>query len=97
MQYKILMIFGTYIIVLADQYGTILALVSSWHKLEFESWPALLDEVESQFEKNAGKVSFSLSPLISFQSIPQNKRPKQDPKMSLSFDFNCIVLSIYSF
>lgn len=51
------MTFGTYIIVLADQLEPIFALVSSWHKLEFESWPALLDEIQSQFEKNAGKVS----------------------------------------
>ncbi|EPS68043.1 hypothetical protein M569_06727 [Genlisea aurea] len=34
----------------------ILALVASWHKLEFESWPALLDEVESQIERNVGKL-----------------------------------------
>ncbi|KAK4479548.1 hypothetical protein RD792_015065 [Penstemon davidsonii] len=40
---------------LSDQLERIFALVSSWYKLEFESWPALLDEVQSQFERNAGK------------------------------------------
>lgn len=29
----------------------------SWYKLEFESCPALLNEVEDQFEKNAEKVT----------------------------------------
>ncbi|KAK4427378.1 Midasin [Sesamum alatum] len=45
---------------LSDQLQPIFALVSSWHKLEFESWPALLDEVQSQFERNAGKLWFPL-------------------------------------
>ncbi|KAL8480046.1 hypothetical protein ACS0TY_026830 [Phlomoides rotata] len=45
---------------LSDQMEPIFALVSSWHKLEFESWPALLDEIQSQFEKNAGKLWFPL-------------------------------------
>lgn len=58
------------IVVLVDQLEPIFALVSSWHKLEFESWPALLDEIQSQFEKNAGKVSFSFSFLISCLSKP---------------------------
>ncbi|KAF3652458.1 putative midasin-like isoform X7 [Capsicum annuum] len=40
---------------LSDYLDPIFALVSSWYKLEFESSPALLDEVEDQFEKNAGK------------------------------------------
>lgn len=39
----------------------------SWYKLEFESYPALLNEVENQFEKNAGKVtSISFFCLISY-------------------------------
>ncbi|KAL0415065.1 UNVERIFIED_CONTAM: Midasin, partial [Sesamum latifolium] len=42
---------------LSDQLQPIFALVSSWHKMEFESWPALLDEVQSQFERNAGKLN----------------------------------------
>ncbi|CAN4116387.1 unnamed protein product [Withania somnifera] len=41
---------------LSDYLDPIFALVSSWYKLEFESCPALLDEVEDQFEKNAGKL-----------------------------------------
>nr|XP_009757416.1 PREDICTED: midasin [Nicotiana sylvestris] len=45
---------------LSDHLDPIFALVSSWYKLEFESWPALLDEVEDQFEKNAGKLWFPL-------------------------------------
>ncbi|KAI3455601.1 hypothetical protein Pfo_012264 [Paulownia fortunei] len=45
---------------LSDQLEPIFALVSSWHKLEFESWPALLDEVQSQFENNTGKLWFPL-------------------------------------
>lgn len=42
----------------------IFALVSSWHKLEFESWPALLDEVQSQFEINAAKVVFAVTAFL---------------------------------
>ncbi|KAK4395085.1 Midasin, partial [Sesamum angolense] len=55
---------------LSDQLQPIFALVSSWHKMEFETWPALLDEVQSQFERNAGKVSFLCSPsqLVAGQS-----------------------------
>ncbi|XP_059279886.1 midasin isoform X2 [Lycium ferocissimum] len=45
---------------LSDYLDPIFALVSSWYKLEFESCPALLDEVEDQFEKNAGKLWFPL-------------------------------------
>ncbi|KAL6502277.1 hypothetical protein OROHE_024705 [Orobanche hederae] len=45
---------------LSDQLKPIFSLVSSWHKLEFETWPALLDEVQSQFERNAGKLWFPL-------------------------------------
>ncbi|CAH9088613.1 unnamed protein product [Cuscuta europaea] len=41
---------------LADQMRCIFSLVSSWHKLEFESWPALLNEVQAQFETNASKL-----------------------------------------
>ncbi|KAL2462441.1 ATPase [Forsythia ovata] len=45
---------------LSDELYPIRFLVSSWHKLEFESWPALLDEVQFQFEMNAGKLWFPL-------------------------------------
>lgn len=41
---------------LSDFLDPIFALVCSWYKLEFESYPALLNEVEDQFEKNAGKL-----------------------------------------
>ncbi|XP_049392138.1 midasin isoform X1 [Solanum stenotomum] len=41
---------------LSDFLDPIFALVCSWYKLEFESCPALLNEVEDQFEKNAGKL-----------------------------------------
>lgn len=47
-----------------DHLDPIFALVSSWYKLEFESWPALLDEVEDQFEKNAGKVNLFVNFLL---------------------------------
>ena len=40
-----------------DQLDAILILVVSWHKLEFESWPVLLDEVQHQYDLNAGKVN----------------------------------------
>ncbi|CAL5426503.1 unnamed protein product [Camellia sinensis] len=37
----------------------IFILVSLWQKLEFESWPALLDDVQIQFEINAGKLWYT--------------------------------------
>ncbi|KAL4583665.1 hypothetical protein LXL04_008247 [Taraxacum kok-saghyz] len=45
---------------LSDQLDPIIALVSSWQKMEFESWPALLDEVQAQFDTNAGQLWFPL-------------------------------------
>ncbi|GFY97181.1 midasin-like protein [Actinidia rufa] len=45
---------------LSNELEPIFLLVSSWQKLEFESWPALLDEVQSQFEINARKLWFPL-------------------------------------
>ncbi|KAK4348719.1 hypothetical protein RND71_031474 [Anisodus tanguticus] len=48
---------------LSDFLDPIFALVSSWYKLEFGSCPALLDEVEDQFEKNAGKF-FDVSSVL---------------------------------
>ncbi|KAI7735787.1 hypothetical protein M8C21_000549, partial [Ambrosia artemisiifolia] len=44
----------------ADQLDPIIALVSSWQKREFESWPALLDEVQARFDTNAGQLWFPL-------------------------------------
>ncbi|KAI3727341.1 hypothetical protein L1987_67154 [Smallanthus sonchifolius] len=45
---------------LSDQLDPIIALVSSWQKMEFESWPALLDEVQARFDTNAGQLWFPL-------------------------------------
>lgn len=45
---------------LNDTLKPVYALVSAWQKLEYESWPALLDEVEAQFEINAGRLWFPL-------------------------------------
>ncbi|XP_073126022.1 midasin isoform X2 [Henckelia pumila] len=45
---------------LSDQLEPIFAVISLWHKLELESWPALLDEVESQIERSAAKLWFPL-------------------------------------
>lgn len=45
---------------ITDDLEPLLALVSSWEKMEFESWPALLDEVQEQYEINAGKLWFPL-------------------------------------
>nr|XP_017246046.1 PREDICTED: midasin isoform X2 [Daucus carota subsp. sativus] len=45
---------------LADELEPIIFLVSSWQKLEFECWPALLNGVKAQFETNAGKLWFPL-------------------------------------
>ncbi|XP_023760194.1 midasin [Lactuca sativa] len=45
---------------LSDQLDPIIGLVSSWQKLEFESWPALLDEVQAGFDTNAAQLWFPL-------------------------------------
>ncbi|CAL5443785.1 unnamed protein product [Camellia sinensis] len=45
---------------LSAELDPIFNLVSSWQKLEFESWPALLDDVQIQFEINAAKLWFPL-------------------------------------
>lgn len=45
---------------LSDTLKPVYALVSAWQKLEYESWPALLDEVDAQFETNAGRLWFPL-------------------------------------
>ncbi|TQE13576.1 hypothetical protein C1H46_000907 [Malus baccata] len=44
----------------SDQVKPIRELVFSWQKMEFNSWPALLDEVQDQCEVNAGKIWLSL-------------------------------------
>ncbi|KAG8656474.1 hypothetical protein MANES_04G142500v8 [Manihot esculenta] len=45
---------------LSDQLAPIIALVCSWQKMEFDTWPALLDEVQDQHEINAAKLWFPL-------------------------------------
>ena len=45
----------------ADQLKPIRDLASKWKELEFDSWSALLDEVQDQLEINAGKVIHSYS------------------------------------
>ncbi|OVA06149.1 von Willebrand factor [Macleaya cordata] len=45
---------------LSDQLQPIRTLASSWQKMELESWPALLDGVQEQYESNAGKLWFPL-------------------------------------
>nr|GEU87507.1 midasin isoform X1 [Tanacetum cinerariifolium] len=45
---------------LSAQLDPIIALVSTWQKMEFESWPALLDEVQARFDTNAGQLWFPL-------------------------------------
>lgn len=45
---------------LSDSLKPIYTLMCAWHKLEFESWPALLDEAQNQFELNARRLWFPL-------------------------------------
>ncbi|GKA53524.1 hypothetical protein Tco_0746839 [Tanacetum coccineum] len=40
------------------QLDPIIALVSTWQKMEFESRPALLDEVQARFDTNVGHVYY---------------------------------------
>ncbi|KAJ7963223.1 Midasin [Quillaja saponaria] len=54
---------------LSQQLEAIVKLVNSWHKVESDSWPALLDEVQDQCESNAGKLWFPL------YSVLQDKSP----------------------
>ncbi|VVB16033.1 unnamed protein product [Arabis nemorensis] len=41
---------------ISDLLEPIISLASSWQKVEFERWPTLLDEVQVQYELNAGKL-----------------------------------------
>ncbi|XVE88663.1 hypothetical protein DITRI_Ditri19aG0087500 [Diplodiscus trichospermus] len=45
---------------LSDQLEPLISLVCSWQKMEFDSWPVLLDEVQDQYEINAAKLWFPL-------------------------------------
>lgn len=48
----------------SDLLEPIISLVLSWQKMEFESWPALLDEVQEQHDVNAGKLWFPLHSIL---------------------------------
>ncbi|KAE8646507.1 midasin [Cucumis sativus] len=48
----------------SEQLETIIELVSSWKKIELDSWSALLDEVQDQYELNCGKLWFPLFAII---------------------------------
>ncbi|XP_038723701.1 midasin [Tripterygium wilfordii] len=45
---------------ISDLLEPIITLVCSWQKMEFNSWPALLDEVQDQYASEAGKLWFPL-------------------------------------
>ncbi|XP_022715201.1 midasin isoform X4 [Durio zibethinus] len=45
---------------LSDKLEPLISLVCSWQKMEFDSWPVLLDEVQDQYDVNAAKLWFSL-------------------------------------
>ncbi|KAJ0981578.1 hypothetical protein J5N97_009833 [Dioscorea zingiberensis] len=47
-----------------DQLQPMFALLLSWQKIELESWPALLAEVEQQHDINAGKLWFPLHSVV---------------------------------
>nr|XP_011467404.1 PREDICTED: midasin isoform X1 [Fragaria vesca subsp. vesca] len=57
----------------ADQVkNPIYDVVISWRKLELGSWPALLDEVQDQFEINAGKLWFPLYSVLRKRTSPDS-------------------------
>ncbi|KAJ4957407.1 hypothetical protein NE237_024518 [Protea cynaroides] len=45
---------------LSDQLEPVFSLMSSWQRMEFDSWPALLDGVQEKYEINAAKLWFPL-------------------------------------
>lgn len=49
---------------ISDQLEPIVSLVCSWQRMEFECWPALLDEVQARYERNAGKLWFPLFSIL---------------------------------
>jgi len=56
-----------------DELEAILAVVSSFQRMEFEAWKNMLDEVIVQFEMNAAKVPlFSVSNVYFSQVILSN-------------------------
>ncbi|KAK9066170.1 hypothetical protein SSX86_013491 [Deinandra increscens subsp. villosa] len=72
---------------LSDQLDPIIALISSWQKMEFESWPALLDEVQSRFDTNAGQLWFPL-----YSVLRQNHSSDTDDYRQATIDRH-----VYSF
>ncbi|KAI3759776.1 hypothetical protein L6452_07827 [Arctium lappa] len=71
---------------LSDQLDPIIALVSSWQKMEFESWPALLDEVQARFDTNAGQLWFPLYSVLR-QSHSADKDGYSQPTMESLEEF----------
>lgn len=59
----------------SDQLQPIFSLVSSWQKLELESWPALLDGVLEQYDANAGKLWFPLHSVLHSELSGSNYNP----------------------
>jgi hypothetical protein len=45
----------------ADHLPPIFLLVYSWQRLELDSWPLLLEEVQEKYDMDAVKVSFNNS------------------------------------
>ncbi|KAJ9568543.1 hypothetical protein OSB04_004509 [Centaurea solstitialis] len=70
---------------LSDQLDPIIALVSSWQKMEFESWPALLDEVQARFDTNAGQLWFPLYSVLR-QSHSADTESYSQPTMERQVD-----------
>ncbi|OMO78608.1 hypothetical protein CCACVL1_14268 [Corchorus capsularis] len=54
---------------LSDQLDPLLSLVCSWQKMEFDSWPVLLDEVQDQYDINAAKLWFPLFSVLCSSEI----------------------------
>ncbi|KAF8388344.1 hypothetical protein HHK36_027010 [Tetracentron sinense] len=86
---------------LSDQLEPIFHLVSSWQKMEFDSWPALLDGVQEQYEINAGKLWFPLYSVLhhrhsaditeDHQSTIQRHVPSHDVLILIEFCSPCLV------
>ncbi|KAL5579519.1 hypothetical protein UlMin_011961 [Ulmus minor] len=78
---------------LSDQLDSVHVLMVSWQKMEFESWPALLDEVQDQCDMNAGKLWFPL------YSVLQRQHSAQQTIQSLeeSFDAQQTIQSLEEF
>ncbi|KAG4379533.1 hypothetical protein GLYMA_16G004800v4 [Glycine max] len=52
----------------SNQFKSVYDLLSSWQKIELDSWPALLDEVMDQYENNAGELWFPLYSVLQHSS-----------------------------